>query len=121
MDAQERADVDAIVELLRDDVRMTLLPDGVTWQGREDVACEFYEWKSGFDGDVRSVPIAANRQPAVAVYLRRADDAGYRAWAVVLLGVQDGKLREIATFASPEVFARFQLPLTLSERRSAAP
>ena len=40
-------------------------------------------------------------------------DAEFRAWAVILLGVREGQLREIATFASPELFTRFELPLIL--------
>lgn len=35
-----RGDVGAIVDLLREDVRMTHLPDAVTWDGREEVARE---------------------------------------------------------------------------------
>jgi len=117
MDAQDRGDVNAIIDLLRDDVRMTLFPDAVTWDGREEVARELRKKRSDFDGEVRSIPIAANRQPALAVYIRRRDDVEYRAWALVLLGVRAGKLREIATFASPELFTRFELPRTLAERR----
>ncbi len=115
MDASERGDIDAIVDLLRDDVRMTLFPEGSTWDGRNEVACELFKRKDDV-GDARIVAIAANRQPAVAVYRRRSDDTEYRAWAAVLLRVVDGKLHEIATFASPELFARFDLPPTLPER-----
>jgi RNA polymerase sigma-70 factor (ECF subfamily) len=114
MDGQERGDVGAIVDLLRDDVRMTLFPDAVVWDGRDDVARELRKKRSDFDGDVRSIPIAANRQPALAVYLRQRNDVEYRAWALVLLGVRGGKVREIATFASPELFTRFQLPPTFT-------
>jgi RNA polymerase sigma-70 factor (TIGR02960 family) len=120
MDASERGDIDAIVDLLREDVRMTLFPDGLTWDGRDEVACEFFKRKDDL-GDIRSVAIAANRQPAVAVYRRHSDDTEYRAWAIVLLGVLDGKLREIATFASPDLFVRFGLPPTLPEHRPLAP
>jgi RNA polymerase sigma-70 factor, ECF subfamily len=112
LDASQRGDIDTIVDLLKDDVRMTLLPDGKTWNGRDEVVCELIERRHDF-GDVRSIAIAANRQPAMAVYRRRTGDHDYRAWAIVLLGVLDGKLREIATFASPELFARFDLPLAL--------
>ena len=115
MDAQERGDVGAMIDLLRDDVRMTLFPDAVTWDGRDEVARELRKKRSDFDGDVRSIPIAANRQPALAVYLRQRNDVEYRAWAIVLLGVRGGKLREIATFASPELFTRFQLPATFAQ------
>jgi RNA polymerase sigma-70 factor (ECF subfamily) len=114
MDAQDRGDVGVIVDLLREDVRMTLLPDAVTWDGREEVARELRRKRQGFDGDIRSVPIAANRQPALAVYIRRKADAVYHAWALVVLGMREGKLREIATFASPDLFARFGLPATLA-------
>jgi RNA polymerase sigma-70 factor (ECF subfamily) len=114
MDAQDRGDVGAIVDLLREDVRMTLFPDAVTWDGREEVARELRRKRRDFDGEVRSVPIAANRQPALAVYVRYGADVAYRAWALVLLGMRGGKLREIATFASPDLFTRFGLPPTLA-------
>ena len=114
IDAQDRGDVGAIVDLLREDVRMTLLPDAVTWEGREEVARELRRKRQGFDGDIRSVPISANRQPAVAVYVRRSADVVYHAWALVVLGMRGGKLREIATFASADLFARFGLPATLA-------
>jgi RNA polymerase sigma-70 factor (ECF subfamily) len=115
MDAIERLDVDAMVDLLREDIRMTLLPDGSIWKGCEEVARELLERKKHF-GDVKVIPVAANRQPAVAVYQRQQGDTAYRAWGISLLGVVDGKVREIATFASPELFARFDLPTTLPER-----
>jgi hypothetical protein len=63
--------------------------------------------------------VAANRQPAIAVYIRQRADDEYRAWGIVLLGIANGKLSEIATFASPELFARFQLPPTLPPHHSA--
>ena len=110
MDAQDRGDVAAVVDLLREDVRMTLFPEAVTWDGREEVARELRRKRHDFDGEVRSIPIAANRQPALAVYVRQGADVVYRAWAVVVLGMRQGKLQEIATFASPQLFARFGLP-----------
>jgi RNA polymerase sigma-70 factor (ECF subfamily) len=115
IDAIRRLDVDAMVDLLREDVRMTLLPVGSTWKGCEEVARELLERKKDF-GDAKVIPIAANRQPAVAVYRRSQGDTAYRAWGISLLGVVDGKVREIATFASPELFDRFDLPPTLPER-----
>lgn len=113
MDAQDRGDVNAMVDLLRDDVRMTLFPDAVTWSGRDAVARELRVKRGELDGDVRSVPITANRQPALAVYVRRSTDVAYHAWAIVVLGSREGKFREIATFASSDMFARFGLPATL--------
>jgi RNA polymerase sigma-70 factor (ECF subfamily) len=121
MDAQERGDVHAMVQFLREDVRMTLLPEAVTWDGRESVCCEFSKTVGAFGAGVRSIPIAANRQPAMGVYLQRPGETAYRAWAIVVLGVLDGKLREISSFASPELFARFQLPQTLEVPSPSTP
>jgi RNA polymerase sigma-70 factor (ECF subfamily) len=112
MDAITRLDVDAMVGLLREDVRMTLLPAGSTWKGCDDVARELLARRTDF-GDAKVIPIAANRQPAVAVYRRHQGDTAYRAWGISVLGVVDGKVREIATFASPELFARFDLAPTI--------
>ena len=113
MDAQQSGDVDKIVGLLRSDVQMTLFPECVTWEGRDAVAAQHYKLMTQSDGQVRSIAIAANRQPAVAIYVRRSNDTVFRAWAVVVLAVLGGKFREIATFASPEMFERFNLPLML--------
>jgi RNA polymerase sigma-70 factor (ECF subfamily) len=115
VDAQERGDVDAIVRLLRDDVRMTLYPTGETWNGRDAVAAEHYRLKTRLPGQARSVPIAANRQPAVAIYVRRGQAEAFVAWAIVVVGVVEGKLSEIATFESPALFARFDLPPTFND------
>ena len=112
MDAQRRGDIEAIIAMLREDVHMTLFPAGVSWHGLEEVKCEFLKLRDTF-GDARSIAVAANRQPAMAVYRRQSGDDAYRAWAIVLLSVADGKVREIATFAAPALFARFGLPDTL--------
>ena len=122
IDAHERGDVNAIISLLRDDVQMTLFPAGVTWDGREAVACEYLRLTAEFRGShVRSVPVAANRQPALAVYTRAAGAKEFKAWAIVLLSVQDGGLREIATFASPEIFVHFNIPTTLADASGTNP
>ena len=111
MDAQERADTDAMIGVLRGDVRMTLLPEGNTWEGRDAVASEIRR-RLGEPRDLKCVAVSANRQPAIAVYARQSGDDSYRAWAIVLLDVVAGQLREIATFASPDLFERFGLPPT---------
>ncbi len=111
MAAQERTDPAAIVALLRADVQMTLFPDGRCWNGRHEVAPAILA-RMNTPGAFRCVAISANRQPAVAVYVRRPDDDVYRALAIVVLHVVDDEVREIDTFASPELFARFGLPPT---------
>ena len=100
-----------MIGVLRDDVRMTLLPDGHTWDGRDAVANEIRR-RLGEPRDLKCVAVSANRQSAIAVYARQTREDSYRAWRVVLLDVVPGQLREIATFASPHLFERFGLPPT---------
>jgi RNA polymerase sigma-70 factor, ECF subfamily len=58
------------------------------------------------------VPVWANRQPAMAGYLRRPGESAHRAQVLNVLRVAGGQIVEITAFA-PEVFAAFDLPATL--------
>jgi RNA polymerase sigma-70 factor (ECF subfamily) len=114
VDASMRGDIDAIVALFRDDIRMTLLPACQTCDGAAAVEAEFLRRRA----DARSarlVPMAANRQPALAVYLQHHDATAYRAWAISVLGVRGGRIVEIATFETPQLFAKFGLPPVMTD------
>jgi RNA polymerase sigma-70 factor (ECF subfamily) len=63
-------------------------------------------------GRLQSVPVSANKQPAVAVYRRRPNDNEYRPLALDVLRFDGGVVSEIAVFG-PDVFAAFGLPLTM--------
>ena len=112
MDAHERADPDAVIAVLRDDARLTISPAGLCWEGREAITPDY---KKGFAllGDWRCVPTRANRHPAIAHYLRRPGDSQYRAFSLVVLGIQDGAIAEITTFSEPELFSAFGLTDTM--------
>ena len=72
VDAHEQADVDGFAALLHEDARLTMPPHPMWFDGRAAIAAASAR---GFDpafGSLRSVATAANRQPAVAHYLRRA-------------------------------------------------
>lgn len=64
------------------------------------------------------VPTPANGQPAAAAYLRAPDDASFRAAAIVLPRIQDGRIAQLTAFHAPGLFAAFALPkeLTLAHR-----
>jgi len=55
---------------------------------------------------------AANMQPAVAGYSRRAGEVEYRPLALYVLRIEDGLIKQIITFA-PKVFPAFGLPPAL--------
>lgn len=113
MEAHERADAAAVVDLLRQDARVAMPPRPTRYEGRAAVAA-FFARAFGRDrlGDLRLVPTRANRQPAAACYLRRWDDDAYRALALDVLRVEGGAVVEIVAF-EPRLFPAFGLPATL--------
>ena len=74
MEAMERADLTAVADLLAADIRATMPPYALWFQGRDAVMAALTEsWDTGsphYVGRFRVVPIAANRQPALAAYVR---------------------------------------------------
>jgi RNA polymerase sigma-70 factor, ECF subfamily len=113
VDAHERADVDALAELLLQDARLTMPPHPVWYAGREAILIAA---QMGFDpefGRLRTLVTAANRQPAAAHYLRRPGESEYRPLALDVLRIEGGRVAEITSFVFPELFDAFGLPQTL--------
>ena len=111
VDAWERADVNALVALLREDVRLTM-PPLPTWFDGRDAVGEFLARRPLAEGasEHRRVPTRANRQPAFGVYLRRQGDSAFRPFAIEVLRIQDGLVAEIHYFIFPQLFSSFGLP-----------
>ncbi|MGH3094325.1 MAG: sigma-70 family RNA polymerase sigma factor [Gaiellaceae bacterium] len=114
MEAHERADATALAELLREDARFTMPPQPMWCEGREAIMAAFTPEIFGPEamGDFRLVPTRANRQPAAANYVRRRGDSEYRALALDVLRIENGKVVEITAFV-PDLFPAFGLPPTL--------
>jgi RNA polymerase sigma-70 factor (ECF subfamily) len=113
VDAHERADVDALAELLRDDARLTMPPHPTWYDGRDAILIASAK---GFDpsfGELRSLVTGANLQPAAAHYLRAPGESDYRPLAVDVLRVRDGLVAEITSFVYAELFPAFGLPARL--------
>jgi RNA polymerase sigma-70 factor, ECF subfamily len=113
MDAHDRADADALAELLREDARLTMPPHPTWYAGRDAIIVAS---RKGFDpefGRLRSVAVGANAQPAAAYYLLPPGGSEYRPLAFDVLRVQDGRVAEITSFVLPELFGAFGLPATL--------
>jgi RNA polymerase sigma-70 factor (ECF subfamily) len=110
VDAHDRADADALAALLREDARLTMPPHAVWFEGRESILVAM---RQGFDpefGQLRAVIAHANRQPAVAHYLRRPGESVFEPLALDVLRVEHGLITEITSFVSPELFPAFGLP-----------
>jgi len=112
MEATEQADADALAELLAEDVRCSMPPTPAWLQGREDVMIAMVQGLAPEFGQWRLLPTWANRQPAAACYLRRPGEVEYRAFAIDVLRVEDGRVAEITAF-SAELFPAFGLPATV--------
>jgi RNA polymerase sigma-70 factor (ECF subfamily) len=111
IDAHEHADVAALAEMLREDVRIAMPPLPFWFNGKETFV-------PGLDaglkdpGQWRLVSIGANRMPALASYLRAWDDTEFRAFKIDVVRVEDGMVAEITTFGAT-LFPEFGLPPTL--------
>jgi RNA polymerase sigma-70 factor (ECF subfamily) len=112
--AWERADVTALVGLLRADARFVMPPRPTWFDGRDAIEVFFREHAfavMGTDWVLR--PTAANRQPAFGVYWRESGDAEYQRFGIGVLRIEGGAIAEIALFMEqPELFASFALPAT---------
>ncbi len=110
MATHESGDVDGALELLADDIRVTMPPQPMLFEGRNAIG-GLMRNAAGV-GEWRLVPIRANRSPAAASYCRAPGDDTFRAFKVDVLRVADGRIAEITTFG-PELFPVFGLAETL--------
>jgi RNA polymerase sigma-70 factor (TIGR02960 family) len=113
IDAHERCDAAAAVAIASKDIRVTMPPYPMCFDGLDAVAALMHRaFVTDPDGDWRLLPTTANRMPTAASYLRRPGDTEFRAFKFDVLRVVEGKIAEITTFG-PEQFAEFSLPATL--------
>jgi RNA polymerase sigma-70 factor (ECF subfamily) len=112
IDAHEHADPRALIEVLHDDVQLSISPAVGHWTGREQVA-DTLRANMNILGHWRMLPITANRQPGVAGYLRRPGDDTFRPSVICVLRFEQGKLIDVAAFEQPSLFPAFGLPPSL--------
>ena len=110
--AHERADPDALIALLREDVRLAILPQGGDWNGRPEVAAALRSGMTSL-GTWRVLPTAANRQPAAAGYLCRPGETIYRPFVISVLDIDGGRLAHITAFEAAHLITAFGLPASL--------
>ncbi|MBM2620144.1 RNA polymerase subunit sigma-70 [Actinoplanes sp. LDG1-06] len=116
VEALEKADPNRFAELLRTDVRVTMPPDALWILGRDafvaGLMAQFDPQSPAYFGEWRAMPTRANRQPAVAGYVRRPGEADFTPQVLNVFRLEQGMIAEITAFG-PEVFADFGLPATL--------
>jgi RNA polymerase sigma-70 factor (ECF subfamily) len=116
MAAMARADLAAVADLLAEDVRAAMPPWPMWFQGRDTVVASLAASSDpdspGYVGRLRLLPAGANRQPALAVYLRAPGDTEYHAFAISVLRIEDGLIAEMTAFHEPGLFPAFDLPMS---------
>ncbi|NUR03412.1 MAG: RNA polymerase subunit sigma-70, partial [Streptomyces sp.] len=113
-DAMERADLDALIELLVTDVRLSMPPAMLEYRGIETAkrilaAVTFRPGRA-----YRAVPTRANGQPAFGLYLADPHAGVRRAYCLLVITTAGDHITAITSFTS-DVMTRFGLPRTLPE------
>jgi RNA polymerase sigma-70 factor (ECF subfamily) len=110
IDAHERCDVEAAASIAARDIRITMPPYGMCFDGL-DALLPLLERAFGDDrdGDWHLVPTGANRLPAAASYLRRPGESDFHPFKLDVLRIEEGAIVEIATFGTV-LFPHFGLP-----------
>jgi RNA polymerase sigma-70 factor (TIGR02960 family) len=115
-EAFEGGDVDAVVELLTADARLTMPPTPLEYEGREAIAGFLSAVPGGGRLDrFRLIPTRANGQPAFGCYLRDAHAPVAHAYGLMVLTLDGDRIAAITGFPDTGVFPHFGLPRTLRE------
>lgn len=109
--AYESSDVDALVEMLTDDVFMSMPPMPFEYEGKKVVG-EFWSLLFGADRRYRLVPTRANGQPAFGSYVRAADGV-FHGTGLFVLTLAGGRICALTRFESGTM-PWFGLPRSLA-------
>jgi len=113
--AFESGDIDAVVDMLAEDARLTMPPEPLEYTGAAQIrrflstvpaAGELHRFKL--------VPTRANGQPAFGCYLR-TQEGPLRAYGLMVLTLRGDQVGAITGFPDTSVFAGFGLPRILSQ------
>jgi RNA polymerase sigma-70 factor, ECF subfamily len=109
--AHEQADPEALIAVLRHDVRLAISQVG-EWNGLPEVGDALRDGMNAL-GQWRLLPIMANGQPGAAGYLRRPGETAFVPFVLTVLRIEDDHLVDIAAFEQPSMFTAFGLPASL--------
>jgi RNA polymerase sigma-70 factor (ECF subfamily) len=120
MDAWERCDFDALASLLKEDaiLAMPALPEPgfphvppLWFRGRAAIV-DFLSTvpAGGHLEQIRLVPVASNRQPALAAFIAEPEGEGHQFYGVMVFAVADDGIAAITGFGDPGLSDYFGLP-----------
>lgn len=112
MQVWQAANLDGLVELLREDATYRMPPWLEWYEGREAIRGFLETIWNNFEG-FRTVAIGANAQPAVGVYARRRKEALWRAHSLHVIEPAAGGIASLTIYVGslgPRLFPAFGLP-----------
>ena len=110
--ALERADLDALIELLVTDVRLSMPPAMLEYRGIESARRILAAVSFRPGRNYRVVPTRANGQPAFGLYLADPHASLYRANCLLVITTSGDHITAITSF-STNLMTRFGLPRSL--------
>ena len=114
MDAMERGDVNAVVDMLAEEAAWSMPPLGSWFRGHE--ALRAFLERGPLSGRFRwrHLPTRANGQPAVGCYTWHEDEGAFLPFALDVLTLSGTRIKEVTAFiarspevSDPEVLARW--------------
>jgi RNA polymerase sigma-70 factor, ECF subfamily len=109
VDVWDRADMDGLIELLREDAVLRM-PPGRHIDGAPAIGRFWFEPRGDTPcaaAHARLVPTSANGRPAVRVY-KRAEDGGFEPFAVMLIETDGDKIAGFDAWLDADLVARFE-------------
>jgi RNA polymerase sigma-70 factor (ECF subfamily) len=114
IDAWHAVDVPGIVAVLTEDALLTMPPEPTRVAGKDAIAAFLKTVPMGGRLDrFRLIPVQANRQPAVAVYIRRDGDEMFTAYGVMVLAFADDRIASMVRFVGERLVTDCGLPLAV--------
>jgi|KBSSwiStaDraftv2_1062776.scaffolds.fasta_scaffold12803_2 RNA polymerase sigma-70 factor (ECF subfamily) len=115
--AWESTDLSGFVSLLTEEAIYSMPPWRQWYAGRDSIRNFFgtvWKYYRGF----RMVPVAANTQPAFALYTLASEPGLWNAHSLQVLSIRDDRISQLTLFMKPlgpQLFPAFRLPLTLQD------
>jgi RNA polymerase sigma-70 factor (ECF subfamily) len=114
IDAWYAVDVPGIVAVLTDDALLTMPPEPTRVAGRDAIAAFLRTVPMGGRLDrFRLIPVQANRQPALAVYILRDGADLFTAYGVMVLSFADDQIASMVRFVGARLVEDCGLPLSV--------
>jgi RNA polymerase sigma-70 factor (ECF subfamily) len=127
VDAWQRGDVDAVVEMLTEDASFAMPPLKTWFGGRDGISVFLARWPLSGQWRWRPLQVRANGQPALAFYSWDTNEESYLPFALNVLTLRGTRISDVTAFitraprsAEPEVIARMPEEPMDQERLAAA-